>query len=459
MGTIRDPGTVQGRPSSEALTIPTSWRWIMDTREKQQAILALEELENRWVPASISFYGGNLNVTNIVSNQLTVMQDGTTANKFSVQDGAGSKFTFQGVSNITINDVGPHNVTVDTNGNNYTGNLIVNVQNGSDTVGIVNSTGTGAILGNVTLTTKFGSDTVSLGTNFFGSLTLANSNAISSLTVGSPTIKGALSITGIPSVTITSAVTAIKGGLSIQDGGISSSTITIQGGSGAGTMIGNYLNITGGSLADSLTIGSGNITVNGNTSLTLGQGSDTFSLSSTGSVFNGSFSFTSGAGADTVTKAGGNTFNGSVGFNLGNGTDTLTLGTDAAVNGNLSITEGNGNALITVNTAVVNGNLIMSLGQGSDTVSVANSPSGGLGTFFLTALNGNNSVTINPAAAGTSWNINFNFGTGANTVTLSGSALGTVMGSISAPFGGPYGDVFNQNGWTLGSPWSMSNFQ
>ncbi len=450
----------------------------MNLRDKRRVFLAVEQLEDRWVPARIAYANGVLAITNLTSvtpAALTIQQSATTPNTFSVTDGTGtSTFTFSGVSTIVV-DAGnaAHTVLMNTNGSIYTGNFVLNAHNGNDSISITNSTGTGGILGNTTVVTGTGNDSVTIGgagtsMTFGGNITLANSSGTESVTIGgtagTTTVLGQLSITDARNILLNANLVRVGGGVAIQDAGIGNSSITLTAGAGAGTRIDRFLIISGGSAADSTTINGGILTVNGNTIITMGQGNDTFTLSAT-STFNGNFLFNSGAGNDlvNVTPNGGTTttFNGNVSFNLGsNGSDSLTLDTATVINGSLGVIVGNGNDSLQLGSTVF-GNVALLLGNGNDTVNlsptVGNAPTGVVSIF---AGNGSSSITLgtNGAAAFQgAWNVQFNFGTGTDTVTLATSAAtppGTITGSIFSL--NPNGNVFNQNGWIIVPHWSST---
>ncbi len=435
----------------------------MELLKKRRALLALEQLETRWVPATLHFVNGTLSITNLVSTGapgLQILQSPTTANTFTVTDGASaSTFTFSGVSNILV-DAGnaQRNVTFDTLGRVYTGNLTINAHNGNDSITLNNSSPTtGAIQGNTLIATGTGNDTVNIGPttvgtnlNFGGNLTLTNSSGVASVTLGgneNVNIGGNLTVTSVANFMQGGGELTVGNTISIQDGALPSSNIVV-----GSVFTTRNLFITGGQGSDTLSVLVGN--VNGTTAISLGQGNATAQI--LGSNFNGLFSFTSGAGSDSV-QFFGDAVNGDAGFNLGGGNDTLTIGTVAAgttfINGNLSIREGSGNDSITLNpTFSLFGNLSMSLGNGNDTVMV-NTAAAPTGIFSLSAGNGSSSISLAPGSA-TSYSIAFSFGTGTDTVTLGGTAS-TITGSLLSL--NPNGNLFNQDSWIIVPPWT-SNF-
>ncbi len=437
----------------------------MNLHTQRRVLLALEELESRWVPATIHFVNGTLSITNLVSVAPAVLNVQQTAipNTFQVWDGTGSStLTFTGVSNVLVDSGNAnHNVLFNTNGAVYTGSLTINAHNGNDSINVTNNAVGSGILGNTTVLTATGNDSVSIGDSgngqmiFGGNVVVAKGSGTDLVQIGKSftSIRGSLSITGGDSITLSSVLA--QGGTSLQDGGIGTSSMTIVG----PAIFGKYLNITGGaSGSDFLTIDDAPfIVVNGNTNITLGAGNDTF-IVDVDTTFNGNFNYVElGSGSDSVNVmsplVGTTKFNGNASFNLGNGTDTFTLAAGTTtISGNLSIQAGSGNDNITTGAAVF-GNLSMQLGNGNDTI-VVNSTAAPFGIFSLSAGNGNSSVSLTPGAA-TAFNIAFNFGTGTNTLTLGGTAS-TISGSLLSQ--NPGGNVFdNSGGWTISSPWT-SNF-
>ncbi len=93
--------------------------------------------------------------------------------------------------------------------------------------------------------------------------------------------------------------------------------------------------------------------------------------------------------------------------------------------------------------------LSLELGNGNDTVSVTGVPSG---TFTLNAGNGNDSVALTPPEA-SFYHVQWNFGTGSDTITLGGtpSKISGTIGSARPGHG-----TFRKDGWSLVQPFSSS---
>jgi len=251
-------------------------------KTRKRAFLSVEFLEDRWVPANVSFNSGYLIIgpsSGETAMNLTVLQ--SSANKFTVTDNLSTLGTYGPVSNLLITGSnGADTITVNLGGLTYTGNIpSISSGNGNDTVTISN----GKVSGNLTVTLGPGNDSVSLSASVGGAAQIVSQSGVgsASVTVMSPSIGGDLTLTSIRSITL-SAPTAFGGNVTVQDAGIGSSSVTI---SGAATIT-KGLSIQGGTGADSVTI-SGALTVNGGTQITLGNGNDTFNL--TGAAVFGKF--------------------------------------------------------------------------------------------------------------------------------------------------------------------------
>ncbi len=182
-------------------------------RKRSYSRPTLEVLEDRWVPATYSFYNGTLAITGQTHN-MTIVQSNVTANTFTITDG-GSR-TFSGVSNIIATTPnGNDTVTVDLNGNTYTGALTIKTGNGNSTVNLGAAAG-GTILGNVAILGSPGNQTLnvdSAGTaplTLGGNLQVTDSAGTNSAIFGSSstaasiplTVRGNVSLTGVNFVTL-----------------------------------------------------------------------------------------------------------------------------------------------------------------------------------------------------------------------------------------------------------------
>jgi hypothetical protein len=427
----------------------------------------LEMLEDRWVPANVHFINGGLYISPSSGEaglNLTATQ--SSANHFTLKDGAATLGTFGPVSNLYITGGnGADTITVNLNALTYTGNLLFNTGNGNDSVAVSN----GSLLGNLTGLTGAGNDTVSLGGaaafNVGGTTQLTDTLGSNTLVVGgaaASSFGGDFNATGYNLVTLGNAAstTTFNGNITINDGFI---------GIGANIAVNKVtanksLNISTGSGADTITFAGAN-TVNGSTSVNTGAGNDSVSFTGTASL-NGNVSVTMGDGNDSIAATAGTiAVGGNLSLTLGNGNDTISV-TPATntVAGDLSVTLGSGADSVTVD-ATVSGSMSWNLGNGNDTVTIGNAPGGKLNWI---SGNGNDSVTFGDAtnSAGEFWNVNMQFGTGNDTLTLAGN--GTVaspeqLGGFIDMGGPPGGNSFDPTGslaagtWVIVSPFTLQN--
>src|SRR6185436_6783971 len=107
----------------------------------------VEMLEDRTVPATVKLIGSGLYISNAVAvaGTTNVEVRAVANNKFEVYDNAVKIGTFSMAG--TINYTGTNladTLTINMQGNSFTGNLLATMSNGNDTVDIING---GAILG------------------------------------------------------------------------------------------------------------------------------------------------------------------------------------------------------------------------------------------------------------------------------------------------------------------------
>lgn len=435
----------------------------MKTKKRPHA-LAIETLEDRWVPATIHYVNGLLSITNITSvapAALTVVQN--SPNGFTVQDGAGSSSSFAGVSNIVI-DMGnaKHNLNFDVNGLTYTGNLTANSHNGSDSINVTNSSATaGGIQGNTILATgtgvdtvnlNFGDDTVGGSTHAFlfgGNITVVNSNynvlapaagapgteAFPSLfnfgnTSATTTVGGSLNITGMSSIKVcpvtiggTAQPDLIKGGLNIQDSMLSvGANVRIQESPGpvaTATLltINKGVNVNTGSGGDQINVES--VVVNGNTNVNSGSnpvspaasdqisfGQVSIEAQNTTVVFNGNVTASHQGGGTANVRFAGAPVSG-IPATVVNGYVDVNLG-----GGNNSLQTDISPAPNTAPGFIVNGNVLVNGGDGNNFINFAPGISGNI---TINLGNGNNTFNLLYAPTGT---INWHSGNGNNGVNL-----------------------------------------
>jgi hypothetical protein len=388
------------------------------------------------------------------------------ANTFRVQDGGANLGTFAGVANINITGAnGADTVTVNLDTRNYTGSITVNTGNGNDSVSIDR----GSVGGSLNLNTGTGNDSVSLGTT--SGLTVGGgvsatdtvgANAFAFGNGGSASrVATFLNVTGYTNVMLGgTAGDAVGGSATVND---SSLTLAVNIALRAGLTVNQNLTMITGSGADTIRLGSD--TINGNTQVISGAGNDTVTLTAVAPSFGGDLSISGGAGNDSVNLSPGpSTVGGSLSISLTDGNDRITVNNQLTVNGNLNLTLGNGADSVTFDAAV-NGDMHWTLGNGNDTVTIGNAPSGRL---FWNSGNGNDSVTFGDAtnAAGEIWNVQMQFGTGSDTLTLAGNgtmASPEVLTGFIDLGGPPGGNSFDPTGslvagtWVIAGPFTLQN--
>jgi hypothetical protein len=437
----------------------------MNLREKRRGLLALEQLENRLVPASVTYFNGNLVITpsaGELAMNLTVKQTGVS-NTFSVTDNGKNLGTYTAVGNIFVTGTnGSDSVTLNLGGLVYSGNFTANSGNGNDSVDVESGGAAGAILGNTLISSGLGTDLVFLNTGaaagrFGGNITVVGTGESNKLVVlgnstAPTTVGGNLTITGINIAVLasTGVTDVIQGSVAINDGALGVPAIIAV----ANVNINKDLTISSGQ-GNSL-VALVFDTVAGNTAVTMGAGNDSVLVNGSGpsNLFGGNLSISGTTGNDTVSFTGTNTIAGNLSIGLGNGTDTISIATGTTVGGDTHLTLGNGNDTI-LDDAIVNGNAFFSLGAGNDTVTLGHAPAGILSWF---SGNGNDLLTLGDGstAAGEVWNVFMRFGTGNDTLTLGpGGTLASpeaLTGFIDMG-GPPGGNSFDPTGSLAAGTW------
>jgi len=395
-------------------------------KRKRRTFLGIEQLEDRSVPATISFTNGNLFISNPTPGgtgltNLTVTQ--SAANTFDVSDNGKVIGTFKGVSLLSITGSnGADSITVNLKTFTYTGNLQINSGNGNDSVAVIGT----QMNGNATLLTGAGNDTFTVSGNVGGILQILSTFGDDSATVSSPNIGGDVTLQFIKAITLSGG--KIGGNVTVSDSQINNGVpFTVS----SALTIGKALNVTTGAGADNFAF-TGSATVNGPTTVNAGAGNDSLGLLPTalgpGLNFLGSFSYNDTGGDDVVSitppLTGPVTVGGDMRFTFGSGNISFASSLPFTVGGNFSVNAGSGNDTVSVD-ANVGGSMTFNFGNGDQSVTVSNPPGGVLN---WTSGNGNDTVTFldipftPPTPPGVrTWNVNMRFGTGAdvlNTVSL-----------------------------------------
>jgi hypothetical protein len=399
------------------------------------------------------------------ASAVSITQSATTPNTFTVQDAGKPAGTYSGVAAILYTGTNAADaVTLDLNGQAYTGRFLANTGTGNDTVTLLSGAGTGgAILGPVTALTGAGDDVVNLnstGTHAvrFGGLIQVTdglgTNAVSLGNAAAATTANGLTITGYSRINLGAGQADVVGPVTVQD---AVQSLAVQLTAADGLTINRGLDVTTGAGADALALGV--VTVNGPTRLNGGDGNDTVTVGSLAFMaatasLNGDVSITEGAGNATVLFSTALAIAGNLSVRYGDGNNNLIVNSlpGPQVAGDVSIVAGNGNNNLEF-AGSVGGNLTMHLGNGSNQVGFTSAPAG-----LLTYNSGNGGDTVvlfglDPTQV---WKVNMTFGTNDDELDLilGGFITGRVDGG-----GRVTANVFSQGpGWTIVPPFQLSNF-
>jgi hypothetical protein len=451
----------------------------------------VEQLEERWVPATVQFVSGSLFIrpsTGEAALKLTVTQP--AANTFTVKDGASSLGTYAGVANINITGAnGADSITVNLNGNAYTGSLLVNSGNGNDTIDLQGNGG--SLGGSITLQTGLGNDSVSMNASTTGtirvggqiqatdtagtdSITFGNASAPSSflgtvnLTGMNVILVGPVGPSGLPTATqpdfyggdFNASLGAKTNALDFEQGMPTSLPLLFA---ATPLTIAGSLRLTGGPATDTVLTGAMSIgkdlviSTRGDQSLT---GGVMLAAHQSGvTTVGGNFSYTGTGPANFLDLANAD-FQGNVTLNLGDGQDSVALdqpylttnGVQTIIGGSLTINKGNGDldtAPFDAIQAQIGGNVFFNLGTGNDTMSFGDESMVG-GTITVRTGNGNNELDL---MGPQSYNVNAIFGSGNDTVTLNNP--GAVLNGYLDGGGGT--NVLNQVSGQMGNV-TLRNF-
>jgi hypothetical protein len=455
-------------------------------KKRSRALLFLEHLETRLVPAKVQFFSGNLFVTAQAGQPVTLYQ--TANNTFQVV--AGSTSTYSGVSNIQITGTnGADSITVNLGTSSYSGSLLINSGNGNDTIDIF-GTGGAQLRGSTTLLHSFGdesvmvnADTTSAGAaSFLGPITAFSTAGHDSIFFGNTTgvsqFLDTVNTTGLPDVFFgpVSGAGASQPDVFGGDFNMSMGTNNAFGGSlravqGEGTgptsnviTVKGNLTFTGGVGDDGIRLGA--LTINKNLIANLGGSTNVLGnalnvsdpLSGTTTV-DGNLNYTGGSGLNNL-DLGNVIIQGSASLNLGDGDANVALDNfnpalPTIIGGNLVINHGNGMlnlAPFNPIQATIGGDVDINQGNGDSTVMFDNMSSVG-GTIHYRAGNGNNLLELDGAQL---YVLDAFWGNGNDTLTLNALGLGTSV--TGRAIGGTGVNTLNQNGATFISPWTQVNF-
>ncbi len=443
---------------------------------RRRVLLTLEQLEDRWVPATVTYNGSTVTISNlaIVGGHTNLVVAQQSDGRFTITDSGHFNGTYS-TSNIVINGSNaPNNITVNVNSHNLTGNLSINGGISSNTISVDSESGSpGEILGSLSITdgNGNGSDSVgaAVGLMVGGSTQIYGGYGNDTVTLGggtSPTkFKGNLGLHAISTTQLSNVISALGTGYTLGAGLTIDEQISPTSGAtkfasvnvspNPGTTIPGALQVVDSFGNSTVTLNSATI---GSLVTNLGQSGNSVSL--TGETVNGSAAITFGNGNNAITINGGTVINSStkaggyLKLNMGDGNNTCNLGVAGGsftVNGNVTITDPatamNGQTIVfagTVNAIMgggVDGNLTVNLGNGNNNFTFQGTIANG-GTFSYDAppagghvtTTGNDNVTVDLTNDPLLF-VNLNFGYGNATLTWTTSsgpgvdfASGTVTG-------------------------------
>ncbi|MEW4529462.1 hypothetical protein [Maioricimonas sp. JC845] len=341
---------------------------------------------------------------------------------------------------------------------------------GIDTVNII---GDSQIAGNLITDLGLGNDVVDMSDGAFPDATAVGGNATLGLGDGDNTVTLGQDIDGNLTVTAGNGSDTVLGETNGDLEG--NATLNLGSGTNTVTLMGSFeanadltVNSDGGS--DTVTL-SDSADVDGNLTLNLGEGTNTVNLINSSGV-DGDLTVTSGSGADTVTLSDSAFVGGALGLMLGDGINSVLL-EDSTSAFDLNVMTGTGSdSVLITDTAVVTNNVNASLGAGVDDFDLLGTATIG-GNLMLDTGAGDD--LANFLAAGTSifGSTNINLGTGndgliidgfhGGDVTIMGGLGDDVVDSIGGVFGGdltiistPDDDFVTLNGITVTSDLSIS---
>ena len=466
----------------------------------------LEQLEDRFVPASIYYTDGILLVSNpLVQNgmrSLTLTQ--TNNNQFQIQDGSVNLGTYVAYTDIYIAGTGSADaLTVNLGSFTYSGSLLINAGNGNDTVSVTgaggmmegnltaihgngneavnlnSSTGAGALTvrGTTTIVTEAGNTTVSMGnangsSQFLGAVNITGADSVQFGAAGYGTASDSYS----SNVNISLGINYGRSLTFVQQDALTGTTPDGD----ASITIGGNLQITGGYQNNTVALGA--LTVAGNLQVNLGNanGNNYFEIADPDSgvtTVEGSLYY-SGNNVQNVVSLENGVMQTNVNIQLGNGADSIAMEqpnplTPASIGGSLFINKGNGSLDMQGPNGLpietpINGNFQLQA-QNAD----LNIPFDELGTvggqINIRAGNGNDSIsftTANSNPTSVMQNVGIFLGNGNDTFVMQSGYNTTTMAPTSDTttltgyvIAGTGSNVFQQLGTaTIQEPWVLSGF-
>ena len=412
----------------------------------------MELLEDRTVPATLRLLSGSLYISNPVNagGATNVELRAVANNQFEVYDN-GAKIATVNVGG-TIYYTGsnlPDTLTVNLQGNNFTGNLTATMGNGNDAVDVF-ATG-GALLGNVNVQTGYGDDTVNLNSNgaamnFGGTIAVTDQLGVDTVNLGNAAAAtnflGNVQLSGVNTVnagqgqadliardlSVLSLTENVPLSVTFADNFAVNGRTTVRGTSAADAVIlgvnsfGGAAEFLLGSGDDAFTLTADGATFNGNLTLDLGLGSNSIDLAPAFTV-GGSMTLRNAGSALATTSING-TINGSFTVELGDGDYSLSTADTALVGGNFSIRAGNGTSTFGLQNTT-GGDLSVILGNGSGNSTQIFGPATIGGRLIYRGGNGGTALSPNTLVLGASglYNLDVLFGSGDDCLTFAGAGI------------------------------------
>ncbi len=433
--------------------------------------LGLEVLEERAVPASVLFSGGNLTISNLlnVGGVTNLQVTEPSSGLFLVTDSGHVSGSYRVTGDIKI--IGsnlPNTIGVTLNTGDLPGSLTICGGNNADNITVDGTTGTESIRGNLYIDGGYGNDMINVGTTngltIRGSATIIGNLGTNTVNLGnvanpSVTIRSGLALYSSQNVTLTKTTVLGASQDTLQTSPTNTAkvftplSLTVQNSSA----LNGQLSVTAGSLTNGFTF-DGTSTLS--RTIINAPGTNTLDLAS---VVNGNFTFTSGNANNSITVEAtawihpfGTTDAGNLTFNLGNGTNTYNLGAAFHVDGGMTMTAGSGDQNVATFGGTVSGLLSIAWGTGANVFTLDNGSASAINytlasgavsntlNIFNDGVSSNNITITVPATVGGSYSLILNFGGGsalAQAVTLNGGTA-----SMSGPSSGNI--TINKNGDT-----------
>jgi hypothetical protein len=433
-------------PPAGALKTPHRSR-----RPIRPAALAVQQLEDRWTPASVSYTsGGHLAVYGPINGPVVVAQQAD--GRFQVSDKGHVVGTFAVLGNLSITtSTRADSITVQmASGKALPGNLLISSGYGNDTVNVLGGGGgNDSVGGGLFVDLNYGDDLLNVGAAAGKGVAIGGTTEVTgslggdTLKVGNnanvTVLRGDLLVHSVQTVDVGQGTLGdqVRGNVSV-DLKLSPTSTAVEVRPLSVTANNNSVvlvmfHVVGGPLNDV-------VTVKGDTAASvealLGEGNNTFALDAD---VPGSVTVLFGNGNDVVVVSGTSTVGTAAGpvdkltLAMGDGANLYGLTGNFQVFGDMSITAGNTAQTISFG-GVVAGDLSVALGNGHNTFSFNGHTGADAGKFLYTSGTGNDTVNFR-MADGLGYLIDVTFGSGDNRLNLFSAGTSVVSGSAAGGLG------------------------